>query len=200
VADLATARAVAHEIMAQALTAAKPEPLFTPEPSAPAPATHWTGNRPAPAAPPDLHEQRVARWAEDVSRPCPRRPKPAKKLRPSKPKRKDEVMDQRKCAYDKCGVMFTPSHPLQKYHTKRCSSNDWYHKNRAVGAPKKAKPAANIPTQRKPAKNGKPHAGGAKGVATICVSEERLNHFLTHLPLELKAEIASEYYLMIEEP
>jgi len=35
------------------------------------------------------------------------------------------------------------------------------------------------------------HTGSA--VATVCVTEERLNHFLTTLPLETKAQIASEY-------
>jgi hypothetical protein len=31
------------------------------------------------------------------------------------------------------------------------------------------------------------------GIATICVTEERLDHFLLTLPIETKAEIASEY-------
>jgi len=69
----------------------------------------------------------------------------------------------------------------------------WGHK------PKDAKPSK--PGAVRKASKAKPKREEAlkdvavvdNAVATICVTEERLNHFLTTLPLETKAQIASEY-------
>jgi hypothetical protein len=53
-------------------------------------------------------------------------------------------------------------------------------------------PLREIP--RKWKKDGKPVAGGASAVATLCVSEEQLDRFLTQiLTIEEKAEIVGQF-------
>ena len=87
---------------------------------------------------------------------------------------------------------------LCKKHYQR----EWYAKKHGNAAAAAETPKASLVREnpRKWHKNGKTRAGGAKpaagaAVTTISITEDRLDHFLTHvLTLEEKSEIVSAYF------
>lgn len=131
-------------------------------------------------------------------------------------KGEEATMDERKCENPECGkTLPAEAHKNARYCSKKCMSRAWY--LRKIGGAKKAKKAQGsfaalrTGSSTRAAKDKKPaalaqddsrkktnlaHGNGSNGdgaVATICVTEERLNHFLLSLPIETKAEIASQW-------
>ncbi len=107
-------------------------------------------------------------------------------------------MEKRKCT--ECGGEFIPARKDSNFCSKLCRQRAWYAKRHKGSKPRPnarnagtAHSGSGRPDRPQP-RPAAPHNGnGDAAVATICVTEERLNHFLMSLPIEAKAEIASQW-------